>query len=444
MKVAVIGTGITGLSAAWALARQHQVVVYEQEARLGGHSHTVDVPAPGGGTTPVDTGFIVFNDATYPNLIRLLEHLGVPAEQSDMSFSVSLDDGRLEYAGTDSLVNLFAQKRNLVSPRFWGMLRDILRFYREAPVLLDQPGSASLSLGELLARGGYGRAFIYDHLLPMGAAIWSTPADEMLAFPAVSFIRFCANHGLLKVSGRPIWRTVRGGSRSYVERISAPFRDQVRAGSPVVAVLPDGQGVTVRDAAGADDRFDQVVIATHADQALALLAQPDEEQRRLLGAFRYLDNTTVLHGDPGLMPRRRGAWASWNYLADTRTGAQQQAVAVTYWMNRLQNLPAEPPRFVTLNPPRSPKPETVLFQTVYQHPAFDRGALAAQGLLARLQGRQRLWFCGAYFGHGFHEDGLSAGLAVAEALGASRPWSCADSSPAGRNATPLQPLEGGV
>ncbi len=419
LDVAVVGAGISGLACAWLLAQRHRVTLYEAAARLGGHTHTVDV-----GTTPVDTGFIVYNENTYPNLVALLRRLGVATQPSEMSFAVSLDDGKLEYAGRD-LAGMFAQRGNLFSPRYLGMLRDLLRFYREAPGRLV--GLETMSLGSFLDRDGYGRAFREDHLLPMAAAIWSAPARTLLDFPAASFVRFCDNHGLLKVVDRPIWRTITGGSRSYIGPLTAPYADAIWLGSPIVSVTRGADGVTLHDKSGATARHDQVVLATHADQALAALAQPSAAERRLLGAFRYSRNRAVLHSDKRLMPKRKRAWCSWNYIG--QRGGDMDRLCVTYWMNRLHALRPSPDYFVTLNP--TFEPATVVRNDVYEHPVFDLDALAAQKALWSLQGAGGVWFCGAHFGAGFHEDGLQAGLAVAEALGGvRRPWSLPD--PSGR------------
>jgi predicted NAD/FAD-binding protein len=421
LDIAVVGTGISGMAAAWLLSQRHRVTVFESASRLGGHTNTVDV-ASGNGSQPVDTGFIVFNEATYPNLTALFAHLGVATQASEMSFAVSLDAGRLEYAGTD-LNGLFAQRRNLIRPRFLLMLRDLLRFYREAPGKLE--AMATLSLGAFLDQEGYGRAFRDDHLLPMAAAIWSAPSKTLLDFPAISFVRFCENHGLLRITDRPIWRTVAGGSRSYMAPLTAPYRDRIHLDHGIVAVQREVDGVTLRDRQGMASRFDHVVIATHADQALRMLDAPSDQQREVLGAFRYSQNRAVLHRDPRLMPKRKNVWASWNYLG--RSGRDVDDVCVTYWMNRLQNLPGPTPYFVTLNPTLDPA--GVLREETYTHPIFDLGALAAQKRLWSLQGQDNIWFCGAHFGAGFHEDGLQAGLAVAEALGGvRRPWTVAEES----------------
>jgi predicted NAD/FAD-binding protein len=421
LKIAVIGTGISGLSAAWLLSQRHDVTVYERASRPGGHSNTIEVRATGR-AIPVDTGFIVYNPKNYPNLTALFDHLDVATKPSDMSFGVSLDSGRLEYGGTD-LLGLFAQKRNLFSPRFLRMLRDLFRFYREASAAaLTDP---AISLGEYLRTGDYGEAFCHDHLLPMAAAIWSAPPEAMLAYPAASFVRFHANHGLLQIANRPEWRTVEGGSRSYVRKLTAAIAGHVRLDCGVIFVRRTSTDVIVGDAQGNETCFDHVVLATHADQALKLLEDADSAERDMLGAFRYSRNLAVLHTDERFMPSRRAAWSSWNFIGERDAHSD---VSVTYWMNRLQSLAGQN-LFVTLNPTRPPHTGTLLNSEVYEHPMFDTRAIRAQSRLWSLQGRGKVWFCGAYFGAGFHEDGLQAGLAVAEALGGvRRPWAVANES----------------
>jgi predicted NAD/FAD-binding protein len=430
--IAIVGTGIAGLACAWLLSTRHRVTVYESADRVGGHANTVTVRTEGA-LLPVDTGFIVYNEQTYPNLTALFRHLGVATQASDMSFAVSMDDGRLEYAGTD-LGGLFAQPRNLLRPRFWGMLRDLLRFYRAAPRDLARLEHELCSLDAYLDAGGYGAGLRDDHLLPMSAAIWSCPPADARQYPAAAFVRFCHNHGLLKVTDRPVWRTVTGGSREYVARLTEPFARHVRTGQAVLAVERLEEGVRVHSTGGAYGGaahvYDDVVLACHADQALQILgAQATVNERALLGAFRYTRNVAALHTDESLMPRRRRVWASWNYLGADKADAADRPPCVTYWMNRLQGLPAETNYFVTLNPPRAPRPGSLLRSETYEHPVFNAAAIRAQRRLWELQGRDGVWFCGAHFGSGFHEDGLQAGLAVAEQLGGlRRPWRVADES----------------
>jgi predicted NAD/FAD-binding protein len=424
-NIAVIGTGISGMSAAWLLSQRHAVTVYECDRRIGGHSNTVTVQSTKG-PIAVDTGFIVYNELTYPNLTALFAHLEVSTQLSDMSFAVSLANGDLEYSGTN-LSGLFAEKRNLLRPRFWSMLRDLHRFYREAPRDLAVLEEFHTTLGDYLDAGAYGSAFRRDHLLPIAASIWSAPADTILNYPAAAFIRFQDSHGLLRLRNRPPWRTVIGGSRAYIERLTRSYVDRIRVSAGVTAVHRSVDGVKIRDRNRCVETFDHVVIATHADQALALLDNPTAQERRLLGAFRYSRNSAVLHSDPALMPKRRAVWSSWNHIGSGDGDDAQVCPMVTYWMNMLQNIPRETPLFVTLNPRRVPR--EVLHSEIYEHPLFDSAAIKAQRRLWSLQGRHNTWFCGAYFGAGFHEDGLQAGLAVAEALGGMRrPWNVANES----------------
>ncbi len=427
LNIAVVGAGISGMSAAWLLSQIHDVTVYESEERLGGHSHTVESgPANGGESLPVDMGFIVYNEPAYPNLTALFRHLGVVTKASDMSFGVSLDGGRLEYGGTD-LKSWFAQPSNLVSPRFWSMLGDLVRFYRQARTHACALHNEAQSLGDFLGANRYGTAFQDDHLLPQAAAIWSAPIESIRDYPANAFIRFCQNHGLLKILGRPIWRTVDGGSRTYVKALTAAYADRVKTACAIKAIRRLDHGVELTDIHGRRQLFDQVVIAAHADQALGMLQDPTARERGLLGAFRYTRNHAVLHSDAGLMPRRRSVWSSWNYIG--ANDGQRRRLCVTYWMNRLQGLPQDRPLFVTLNPIRPPATGSLIRSEIYEHPLFDSAAMAAQTELWSLQGVNRTWFCGAYFGAGFHEDGLQAGLAVAEQLGGiKRPWTVAGES----------------
>lgn len=414
-RIAVVGSGVSGLSAAWLLSKSAQVTLYEADSRIGGHSHTVQTEQ-----SPVDTGFIVYNEANYPNLTALFEHLGVETQPTKMSFSVSVDGGRLEYCST-GLGGLFAQKRNMMSARFWGMLKDMRRFHKTAGAQLPALEADQTSLGDFLSREGYGQAFCEEHLLPQAAAIWSSRIEDMNHYPAAGLIRFYANHDLLGLVSRVNWRTVTGGSRRYVAKLAAAVPD-IRTGVAARTIHRDASGVMIRDSNGQVDRFDQVVLAVHADQALAMLETPSEAETRLLSPFKYSRNLAVLHRDERLMPRRRRAWAAWNHL-----GGEGRS-SVTYWMNRLQSLPGDD-LFVTLNPFEDPRNGTLVRADVYEHPLFDAGTDRAQKQLWSLQGVNRTWFCGAWFGHGFHEDGLQSGLAVAEQLGGvRRPWTVENES----------------
>ncbi|MEO1265564.1 MAG: FAD-dependent oxidoreductase, partial [Pseudomonadota bacterium] len=420
MRIAVVGAGIAGLGAAWLLSRHHDVVVFEEQAHLGGHAQTSDVPvAETGGDCPVDIGFIVYNTASYPNLIALFDQLDVPWAETSMSFAVSESNGRYAYSGS-GLGGLFGKPASVFSPAHWQMVRDIFRFFERAKELAattsDPDGP---SLGAWLEEHNFSRAFIDRHIVPMGAAIWSTPAERMLEFPAAAFARFFANHGLLQARGRPKWRTVVGGSREYVRRLTADTNAVFRPAARVRQISRDADGVDITCEDGAQDRFDACVVATHADTALDLLADADATERTTLGAFAYSDNLAVLHRDPTLMPKQRRLWSSWNYC----DGGDGRALSVTYWMNRLQPLQTREDWFVTLNPPVLPRADLRHCAFAYAHPVFDRAAMRMQPRLWDLQGRRRTWFCGSYFGFGFHEDGLQSGLAAAEDIGgAARPW----------------------
>ena len=413
-QIAVIGSGIAGLAATWLLSREHQVTLIEKNVYLGGHTHTIEVDEAGQ-RVPVDTGFIVYNIANYPLLTRLFEVLDVATRESDMSFSASIGPGTIEYSG-DSLNTLFAQRRNLLSPRFLRMVADLVRFNRRCKQMLRLGGFDGLSVGALLERERMSERFRDHFLLPMAAAIWSCPTRTMLDFPAESLARFFDNHGLLNLIDRPLWRSVTGGSARYVERfVDAIGRDQIRL-DPARSVRRTEQGVEVTLASGARTAFDEVVLACHADQTLALLAEPSAAEQELLGRFRYQPNRTYLHTDIGLMPRRRQVWSSWNYLSQVAQDGNS-AVSVTYWMNRLQGLSSRKDYLVSLNPLRPPADETVIAEMVYDHPVFDQAAMDAQPRLAELQGQDRLWFCGSYFGYGFHEDALASAVAMADRFG---------------------------
>lgn len=418
LKIAVIGSGISGASAAWGLNAIHDVTLYEAGTRAGGHTATVDIDYDG---TPVsvDTGFIVYNELNYPNLTALFAHLGVATHESDMSFALSLDHGKLEWGG-DNLKTLFAQWRNILRPSFLLMLREILRFNKIC--LRDRADGhlAARSIGDYLNWRGFSPGFTNNYLVPMAAAIWSTPAKQMLDFPATYFVNFFENHRLIHIE-RPVWRTVTGGSRNYLEKLLAPLGDRLRLDTAVTAIERSDADVFITDASGRRERFDQVIIACHTDQALRMLAAPSAAEERVLRAIPYRPNRVILHRDIALMPKRRRVWSSWNYLRSSQDTGESD-VAVSYWMNRLQGIPATMPLFVTLNPDREPDPRAVFGEYSYDHPQFGTGAIEAQSLLASIQGENRTHFAGAWTGYGFHEDGLSSGIRAAEALGAVYPW----------------------
>jgi predicted NAD/FAD-binding protein len=423
-KIAVIGSGIAGLSAAWLLSKQHQVTVYEAGDHLGGHANTLEV-VTAEGPVAVDTGFIVYNEQNYPNLTALYHHLGVGTDPTEMSFALSLNDGAYEYAGS-GVGGFFGQKKNLLKPRHWQLLCDVARFFRTARQRIDSVPEG-MTLGDFLELENYSPAFIEDHIIPMGAAIWSTSMCEMLGFSARSFVDFYANHGMLQFQDRPAWRTVSGGSQAYVQKLVADAGFEVQISNGVESIVRHPNYVRVTDTHGAVRPFDHVVVATHADQALKLLDVPDPQEERLLGSFSYQTNRAVLHRDPRWMPHRRRLWSSWNYLK-TQKGPETE-LCVSYWMNRLQVLSTSTDFFLTLNPQNEIHPKAVDADIEYQHPVFDREAVAAQKQLWALQGARRTWFCGSYFGYGFHEDGIQSGMAVAEALGGvRRPWQVTDES----------------
>ena len=418
-RIAVVGSGISGLAVAYGLAGQADVTLFEAGDWFGGHTHTVDVTLDGR-THGVDTGFLVLNERTYPNLLRLFAELRIDVVPSDMSFSVQVPDRRLEWSGSD-LDSVFAQRGNLLRPAFWGMLAQILRFNRLATALAEQGADAALAepIGDFLDRHRFGRAFREQYLLPMIGCIWSCPTDQMLRFPVGTLIRFCHNHGLIQVTDRPQWFTVPGGARRYVERMLARIPD-ARLRTPVRSIrrLPPGSGaagVMVATDAGSE-RFDEVVLACHSDQSLALLSDASPAERAVLGAIRYHRNRALLHTDATLLPTRRRAWAAWNYERAASDDREHAHVCLHYLLNRLQPLPFTTPVVVSLNPVREPAAASVIGEYDYEHPVFDRAAVAAQRDVPALQGVQHTWFAGAWTRYGFHEDGLMSGLAVLDGL----------------------------
>ena len=422
MKVAVVGSGISGLAAAHRLREHADITLFEAGDYFGGHTHTVDITLPtdqGRQTWGVDTGFLVFNERTYPQLIALLDELQVVTAPSDMSFSVQVPGARgaelLEWSGS-SLATVFAQKRNLLSPRFLGMLADLLRFNRLCTRLAREGQDSELAepLQEFLARHGFGTAFRDWYFLPMLGCIWSCPTDQMLQFPVATMIRFCHNHGLLQVNDRPQWHTVVGGARHYVEKIIAGIPD-ARLNSPVRRIERDAAGVMLHTDRGSE-RFDHLVLATHSDQALAMLAHPSRTESEVLGAIRYQPNLAVLHTDTSVLPQRQAAWAAWNYERAADDQKESSRVCLHYLLNKLQPLPFHLPIVESLNPVRPIARHQILAEFDYSHPVFDLAAIEAQQRVPELQGEQHTWYCGAWTGYGFHEDGLKSGLAAADAL----------------------------
>ncbi|REK05533.1 MAG: FAD-dependent oxidoreductase [Planctomycetota bacterium] len=407
MRIAIVGSGISGLTAAYLLGGRHDVTLFEAGKRLGGHTNTIEVEH-GGLRHALDTGFIVYNERTYPNFSRLLAELDVQTQASDMSFSVRSDRTGWEYCGS-SLSGLFAQRRNVARPAFYGMLRDILRFNRCAPrVLADEDDT--LTLGDYVKLERFGRAFVDHYLIPMGAAIWSAPPERMREFPVRYFVQFCQNHGLLSLANRPQWRTVCGGAARYIEAMCRRRQMDVRLASPVRRLLRRNDGVTLVSGTDRAESFDHVIVAAHADQAIKLLADPSHEEREVLGAFEYQRNEALLHTDTSTLPRRKRAWASWNYHVPATA---RFPVSVTYWLNRLQRIAAPEQFCLTLNDSGTVHQDRVLKRITYHHPLYTSHAVAAQGRWAEISGQRRTHYCGAYWGYGFHEDGVNSAMAVA-------------------------------
>lgn len=414
MKIAIIGTGISGLSAAYALHTAHDITVYERNAYVGGHSRTIDIQIEEK-TIPVDTGFIVYNERNYPLLVKLFRQLSVPVIKSDMSFGVSVARGWLEYGSK----NILAQPMNILRPAFWGMVLDIIRFNRVAdrnPELYE-----GKSLGQFLDLLNMGLWFKKYYLQAMGAAIWSCSVETILSFPAKSFVTFFKNHGLLTVNSHPQWYTVEGGSREYVERLIHGFKNKIRFFTPVISVNRIDNKVVVKDIAGNEDIYDQVVFACHADEALKMIEDASVEEKKILGAFQYQSNRVVVHSDTSFMPQRKGAWASWVYLSDSLID-KKPSVSLSYWMNNLQSLNTDVPIIVTLNPAREPSEGTVYDDHHFMHPVFTNETYAAQNKISDIQGVNKYWFCGAYQRYGFHEDGLLSSVNMVRKMGIDVPW----------------------
>lgn len=421
LKIAVVGSGVSGLSAAWLLSQRHDVTLIEANQRIGGHSNTVECVLPDG-PVAVDTGFIVYNDVTYPNFAALLDYLSVPTAKSNMGFGVSLHGGDYEYSG-EGVLQLLGHARNIANLSHWRMIMGLTRFFRTAGQLAEYVGEED-SLAEFLRTQNYSSDFVNLHLLPVAAAVWSSEPEQMLQYPARAFLRFFENHGLLNFANRPQWRTVDGGSREYVNRVLEDGRMRVLKGCPVHVIDRSGAGVCLRGAHGFSEKFDRVVIATNAEAALAMLEAPSAAESQLLSTFKYSKNVATLHRDERFMPKRKRLWSSWNYVSDGDVAGNQ--ASVTYWMNALQPLRTATNLFVSINPRKSPVAELVEQEINYAHPIFTTQTRRAQKDLWTLQGRNNTWYCGAHFGAGFHEDGLQAGLAVAEQLGGvTRPWTVA-------------------
>lgn len=427
MKIAIIGTGISGLGAAWLLHRNHDIHIFERNDYIGGHANTIRSPSNPPFHPDIDTGFIVYNEETYPNFIALLDHIHVERTKTDMSFAVSMDGGRMEYSGD----HLFAQKSNLIRPQFHRMWMDILRFYRQAPHILDQDYQGSLN--EYLRDNHYSDIFINAHILPMAAAIWSTGSETVGDFPAQSFVRFFINHGLFRLINRPQWWTIQGGSQKYVEALSRPFRSSIRLNAPVKSITRHKDHVLVDG-----EKFDHVILACHSDQSLDLLSDASKDETSILSSFPYAPNIAYLHSDETFMPRRKKTWSSWNYLSHADNGDTNK-LCLTYWMNKLQPfIGTDQNYFVTLNPPAPPAADKTHKIINYAHPQFTDAARRSWGNIGTIQGINRTWFCGAWCGYGFHEDGLTSGLTIAESLDPScrRPWSIQEKSPAAKHCMP--------
>lgn len=414
MNIAIIGTGISGLGAAYLLHQHHDLVIYEKNTYVGGHSRTIEVPIEQG-MLAVDTGFIVFNDRNYPNLLGLFDQIDVPYQKSDMSFGVSIDDGWLEYSSN----GLFAQRKNLFRPQYWRMLVDVIRFNKQALSFIES--DPTISLGDCLEQLNMGEWFKRYYILAMGAAIWSCPVETIMQFPAQTFLRFFKNHGLLSINDRPQWYTVTGGSREYTRRLIAPFEEHILLNNGAKRVVAKGNQFEVTDEQGGSRLFDHVIFACHADQALKLIEQPSVDEQSVLSNFNYQRNHIIVHSDVSFMPQHQQCWSSWVYLSEQQQD-DNHGVSLSYWMNNLQSLQTEIPIIVTLNPAKRPKKQLILDEHYFSHPIFDYGAITSQENIRNIQGKRNLWFCGAYQRYGFHEDGLLSAVNVAKSLGVNIPW----------------------
>lgn len=418
MKIAIIGSGISGNGIAFLLHQNHDITIYEKNDYIGGHSRTVDVKTPEG-IVPVDTGFIVYNERNYPHLTNLFKHVDVKTTKSDMSFGVSINNGWLEYGTYNKLSGIFAQKENILKPKYWKFLSDILKFNKNAKPYLSKNQDATL--GQMLEDMKLGTWFRDYYLLAMGAAIWSTPTQKMLDFPARTFIQFFENHGLLTVSDHPQWHTVTGGSKEYVQKITEPFKDKIKLSCAVKKVTRDKDGVRVDDNTGGSEYYDKIIFACHSDQTLKLLNDPTESEQKIIGSVKYQDNEMILHTDQSFMQRRKKAWSSWAYLSEELRDTSS-TVSLSYWMNNLQPLETETPIIVTLNPGREPDPKLIYDRYTFEHPVFDSSAVQAQKDIESIQGENNTYFCGAWLRYGFHEDGLLSAVKVAKHFGIKPPW----------------------
>jgi len=416
LKIAIIGSGVSGLTAAYLLNAHHDITLYEKEKRLGGHAHTRRILL-NNKTIDVDIGFIVFNARNYPHLTALFKHLGVHTTPSDMSFGVSINNAWLEY-GTPEFRKLFAQKRNFLRPQFLGLLKDILRFNARALDYINRP---DMTLGQVLDELQMGTWFKQYFILPMGGAIWSTSLVNMESFPASTFIRFFKNHGLLTTNDQPQWHTVTGGSQNYVKAISHHFKDKIKTSCGVKSVTRKKDHILLTDNTGKTVKYDHVIFACHSDQALKILQNPHDDEQDILSNITYKPNKLILHTDANFMPKRKAAWTSWSYISEEKEDRTNN-MSLTYWMNNLQPLETQTDIFVTLNPHKKPSKNTILHEATFEHPLFDQGALNAQDRFSAIQGRDRIHYCGAWQKYGFHEDGCLSAVNVAKDLGATIPW----------------------